>query len=100
MATFGTKSDIPTKRLRSLAQREEQQPQGRVTRSQQELSGGSAPEEGVLRIGMAVVVFQDGGGQFKGHVRWLGNIYVQHSQKVKGRSNTTQMAVAGIEMVW
>ena len=90
--------------MTSLAQSKEEvqrkQSQGRVTTRSQSQPGDSVPQEGGLQIGMPVVVFQDGGGQFKGYVRWLGEVYVQTSQKVKGRSNTKLVPVAGIEMVW
>ena len=101
VASFCIKSDKPRRRLTTLAQakEEQKQSQGKFACSQSK-PGGSVPQEGGLQIGMPVVVFQDGGGQFKGYVRWLGETYVQQSRKVKGQSNTKLIAVAGIEMVW
>ena len=111
MASFCIKSDKPRRRLTTLqlttlqlttlvqAEEEQKQPQGKVACSQSK-PGGSVPQEGGLQIGMPVMVFQDGGGQFKGYVRWLGDVYTQQSPKVKGKkANIKLVAVAGIEMV-
>jgi hypothetical protein len=103
VATFCTRSDRPNKRLAILAQNREteqkKQSQGRVLTRSQSQSNDNVPQKGRLQIGMPVVMFQDGGKQFKGFVRWLGDIYVQKTPKEKGKSNTALMPIAGIEMV-
>ena len=94
-------SDKPLIRLKNI--RREIKQQGLLARSMAtSLHDQKMTEtpDGRLKLGMAVVVFEDNGLQFDGCIRWLGTakVYTQQSFKQKKKGKAGQTLVAGVEV--